>query len=469
MANILIIDDDMNVCSMLASMVKGLGHDAIFANTLKEGLNAVFTGSFDVVLLDVNMPDGSGLKLLPKIREIPSNPEVIIITAHGDPDGAEIAIKNGAWDYIQKPSSIKKMTLPLVRALQYRKEKQSERLPVILKHDGILGSSPQIKTCLHLIAQAACSDANVLITGDTGTGKELFAQAIHKNSRRADKNFVVVDCAALPDTLVESMLLGHEKGAFTGAEKSYEGLIKQADGGTLFLDEVGELPFSHQKVFLRVLQERRFRPVGGSKEVESDFHLVAATNQDLDGMIESNRFRKDLLFRLKSLTIKLPLLKDRSNDIKEIAMHRLGKLAERYGSGTKGFSPEFIEALNLYDWPGNVRELLNTIERAFVSANNDPTLFCRHLPTSIRVKLARASIAKKSPPKGEKKDRIDEIASLTSLREFRNRTLKELEKQYLRDLILLTNGDIQECCRISSVSRSRLYRLLKDHNISRTN
>jgi two-component system NtrC family response regulator len=469
MANILIIDDDNGVCSMLGSVVKELGHDATYASTLKKGMDAVSTKPFDVVFLDVNMPDGSGLKLLPKIREIPSSPEVIIITAYGDPDGAEIAIKNGAWDYIQKPSSIKKMTLPLIRALQYRKEKRSEKLPVLLKRDEILGSSPQIKACLHLLAQAACSEANILITGDTGTGKELFAQAIHKNSLRADKNFVVVDCAALPNTLVESMLFGHEKGAFTGAERSYKGLIKQADGGTLFLDEVGELPRSLQKAFLRVLQERRFRPVGGSAEIESDFRLVAATNQNLDSMAQTGRFRKDLLFRLKSLTITLPLLKHRHNDIKEIAMHHLRKLSERYRSGTKGFAPEFIEALDIYDWPGNVRELLNAMERAFVSAGNDPTLVCRHLPTSIRVKLARASITQPSALKGEKKGRIDKIDSLTSLREFRHQAFKELEKQYLQDLILLTNGDVQECCRISDLSRSRLYRLLKDHNMSRTN
>jgi two-component system, NtrC family, response regulator len=466
MASILIIDYDESVCSMLTSMVRGLGHDAVCANTLKEGLNTASHGSFDIVFLDVNMPDGSGLNLLPKIQDTVSNPEVIIITSWGDPDGAEMAIKNGAWDYVQKPSSIKEMTLPLIRALQYRKEKRSESPPVMLKREGIIGSSPQIKACLHLVALAASSEANVLITGETGTGKELFAKAIHNNSRRADANFVVVDCAALPNALVESMLFGHEKGAFTGAERSYEGLVKQADKGTLFLDEVGELPFSLQKAFLRVLQEHSFRPVGGSQEVQSDFRLVAATNQDLADMTKTDRFRKDLLFRLKSLTINLPPLKDRCDDIKEIAMHQLGKLAERYEAGTKGISSGFVEALMRYDWPGNVRELLNTMERAFVSAGSDPTLFQRHLPTSIRVKLARAAVAKSSPSIEKEKSNVDEPDSLPSLRAFRHRAVSELEKQYLQELILLSNGDIQKCCRISGVSRSRLYRLLKDHNLS---
>jgi len=194
----------------------------------------------------------------PMIRQTPSMPEVIIITGAGDPDGAELAIKSGAWDYIQKPSSIEAMTLPLVRALQYREEKKSKKPPVALKREHIVGNSPHMKRCLDLLAQAANSEASVLITGETGTGKEVFAKAIHANSSRADKSLVVVDCTALPETLVESVLFGHEKGAFTGADKAHVGLVKQADGGTLFLDEVGELPRSIQKSFLRVLQEQSF-------------------------------------------------------------------------------------------------------------------------------------------------------------------------------------------------------------------
>ena len=275
MANVLIIDDDRAMCDMLSGRMRDMGHNATYALTLKAGLKQAFSESFDVVFLDVGMPDGNGLEALPKIRETPSSPEVIIITGAGSPDGAELAIKNGAWDYIEKPLSISAMSLPLIRALQYREDTRTLGSPVALDREGIVGNSPPMKACFDLMAQASASDANVLITGETGTGKELFAAAIHKNSPRAEKSFVVVDCATLPETLVESMLFGHEKGAFTGADKAKDGLIKQADGGTLFLDEVGELPLSVQKAFLRVLQERRFRPLGGKREIESDFRLVS--------------------------------------------------------------------------------------------------------------------------------------------------------------------------------------------------
>src|SRR4030042_306795 len=239
MAHILIIDDDEMMCDMLSTMVRQMGHHATCANTLQEGIKVWSSEDFDVVFLDVRLPDGSGLEVLPRIREASSAPEVIIITGFGDPDGAELAIKNGAWDYLEKPSSIKAMTLPLVRALQYREEKKARKSPVVLKREGIVGNSPPMKSCIDMVAQAANSDANVLITGETGTGKEIFAFAIHNNSRRADKNFVGVDCATLPVNLVESVLFGHEKGAFAGADRVQDGLIKQAHGGSVFFDGGG--------------------------------------------------------------------------------------------------------------------------------------------------------------------------------------------------------------------------------------
>jgi len=263
MSRILIIDDDEGICATLSRIVKRLGHDAECAHTLKAGAQAAATGKVDVVFLDVNMPDGSGLELLPRITKLPSKPEVIIITGRGSADGAELAIKNGAWDYVQKPSSVKEMTLPLVRALQYREEKSSKKQMSVLRTDGIIGSSPALIQCLDRLAQAAGSDGNVIITGETGTGKELFSRAIHENSARCEGPYVIVDCTAIPESLAESTLFGHVKGAFTGADISAEGLIKQADGGTLLLDEVGELPLAVQKRFLRVLQVKRFRPVGG--------------------------------------------------------------------------------------------------------------------------------------------------------------------------------------------------------------
>ena len=236
MAKVLVIDDDEIIAEMLSDMVSIWGHEVETAGSIEEGLAKAQAGSFDVAFLDIKLPDGNGLDLLPKIRQLPSAPEIIIITGFGDPDGAELAIKNGAWDYIEKSSSIKEMELPFVRAIQYRQEKRSKTPPVLLKREGIIGSTPQMHACFDFLAQTANSEGNVLVFGETGTGKELFARAIHQNSQRAPKNFVVVDCASFPETLVESIVFGHEKGAFTGADKAQDGLVKQAHGGTLFLD-----------------------------------------------------------------------------------------------------------------------------------------------------------------------------------------------------------------------------------------
>src|SRR5574340_806626 len=331
MGNVLIIDDDEMLCSMLASSVRSMGHEVSFALTIREGLSKASGEIVDVVLLDVHMPDGHGLDALVAIRQLPSPPEVIVMTGDGDAGDAGTAITNGAWDYIEKPSSLNVITSVLTRALQHRQVKKA-RKPVVPDRMGIIGDSVAIRDCLDLLAQAAASDANVLITGETGTGKELFAWAIHKNSERAEKNFVVVDCAALQETLAESALFGHEKGAFTGADKAHDGLISQADGGTLFLDEAGELSLSLQKVFLRVLQEHCFRPLGAKKEIKSNFRLVVATNRDLDKMVEAADFRGDLLFRLRALTIKLPPLRERPGDIEDLVRHHVAGLCRRYGN-----------------------------------------------------------------------------------------------------------------------------------------
>ena len=455
--NVLVVDDDELICDLLTEVVEGLGHHAKCAYTLAIALEEASSKPYDVVFLDINLPDGSGLDILSRIRQAISAPEVIIITGLGDPDGAEIAIRNGAWDYIQKSSSIKEITLAFIRALQYREEKKARAPLSVLKTGGIVGGSEEIISCLDIMAQAATGDASVLITGETGTGKELFARAIHENSSRARQNFVVVDCTALPETLVESVLFGYEKGAFTGADRSRDGLVRQAHRGTLFLDEIGELPLSLQKTFLRVLQEHRFRPVGGESEVESDFRLVAATNQNLDTMVASGRFRMDLLFRIRTFTIELPPLRMRRKDVKELAIHFMTRFCERYKIGTKGFSPEFFDALVAYDWPGNVRELLGAMEWAITVAKQEPTLFPKHLPTDIRVKVARSSVKAPARAGGE-----DSAVALRPIELYRD----QMESQYLHELIAATKGDIRAACRISGLSRSRLYALLKKHNVA---
>jgi len=467
MADILIIDDDQLICTTLSNVVSDKGHTPTCAFTLKEGLAITAARSFDVVFLDVRLPDGSGLDIVQDIRDTPSSPEVIIITGFGDVDGAELAITHGAWDYLEKSASIDEIILPLERALQYRAERLSKARPTALNLEGIVGSSPQMRSSIELLAQAVASEANVLVTGETGTGKELFAWAIHHNSLRAAKNFVVVDCAALPETIVESVLFGHERGAFTGADKSKTGLITQANGGTLFLDEVSELPSSVQGSFLRVLQERRFRPVGSVKEVTSDFRLIATSNRDLDQMVKEGGFRKDLLFRLRTLTIALPPVREHPEDIKELAFFYLGKLSRRYGKGMKGFSPEFLDTLLDYDWPGNVRELINALERAIAVAGESPTLFPAYLPAEMRIKVKRDKLGEEEERAGAlKPSTSDSRGSLTTLQEHREAAIAEAERQYLIPLMTRTRGDINKACEVSGLSRSRLYGLLKKHGIS---
>ena len=463
MAQILIIDDDEMFCALLAGVIKGEGYDTQCAFTRQDGLKQVHAGAFDVVFLDVNLPDGNGLDMLADIREAPSSPEVIILTGLGTADGAELAIRNGVWDYIQKPSSIHVMMLPLIRALQYREEKLKEKSPVSLKLEGIIGKSPKMKACYDLVSQAATADVNVLITGETGTGKELFARAVHMNSSRSDRNFVVVDCAALHDTLKESTLFGYEKGAFTGADHNREGLIKQADGGTLFLDEIGELPLPMQKSFLRVLQEHHFRPLGSIKEMKSNFRLIAATNRDLENLAQSGSFREDLLFRLRTLTIVLPPLREHPEDIVDVALYHIAKICKRSGIPIKTLSSDFLEALVSYDWPGNVRELVNALERAVAASFTSPTLFHRHLPSSIRVKLAKASVG--PDLSGEENAVVSGDQNLPTLKDLREITYAKVEKSYLQQLMKVAAGDLENASRISAVGRTRLYDLLRKYRI----
>jgi two-component system, NtrC family, response regulator len=471
MANILVIDDEAQLCRALKSAIYKMGHSVSCAPTLNDGLQAIASGSFDVVFLDVRFPDGNGLDILKEIRLAPSRPEVIIMTGVGDPDGAEYAIKNGAWDYLEKPLLLEIIESQLANALQYREEKKFNRVSSVLKKDGIIGDSPQISNCLKLVEQAASSDINVLITGETGTGKECFASAIHENSIRSAGNFVIVDCAALPETLVESTLFGHVKGSFTGADRDKDGLIKQANGGTLFLDEVGELPLSVQKAFLRVLQERRFRPVGGKIEQNSDFRLIAATNRDLSQMIQDGTFREDLFFRIKSLNIQLPPLRERKQDIKELVMYVIVKTCEHGNMAAKGFSAGFINMIEAYNWPGNVRELISVLEWAISKARFEQTLFPAHLPDYIRINAARSTLNASHPPCATHSCK-DEKSSfnnpLPKLKEFREAVILNYEKKYLHELISQTDGDINRACDISGLGRARLYGLMKDHGVSRS-
>jgi two-component system, NtrC family, response regulator len=435
-------------------------------STLTTAQKTLAENSLHLVILHTSIPDTNAIEETWILRQKPDAPEVIIMTDFANADEAEQAIRSGAWEYLVRPANAKSI-LPLIqRIVEYS---ISPRLVKNIKEfdgasfEGIVGESPKIKACLTLAHQAANSDANVLIRGETGTGKELLAWAIHKNSPRANSNFVVVDCGALPETLVESTLLGHERGAFTGADKIQDGLIKQADGGTLFLDEVGELPLSIQKSFLRVLEEHRFRRVGGKEEIQSDFRLLSASNKNLDLLTREGKFREDLLFRLRSFMIELPSLREHKEDIKSIVHLHLPRLCKRIGNDIVKVSDEYYEALMNYSWPGNVRELVNTLDRSIVAARNESMLFPQHLPTYLRISLARE---KATQQHSNGLQRQEQTKLLLPLQEVRNSVIAQTEEEYLRSLMNAIQGDIAEACRISGLSRSRLYSLLKKYKIS---
>jgi two-component system NtrC family response regulator len=520
MSRILIVDDDRQVCETMESLITRLTYSCDSVGSLARAGKMLSERTYDVVFLDINLPDGNGLDMLPQISRLPDAPEVIILTGQGDPDGAELAISGGAWDYLLKPSSIKQISLTLGRAIKYHKEKAASNGPVALDVEDVVGRSPVLRACFDLVAQAAQSASNVLLTGETGTGKELFARTIHKNSARSKGDFVVVDCAAMTGSLVESILFGHKKGAFTGAHQDSEGLVRQADGGTLFLDEVGELPMDMQKAFLRVLQERKYRPVGETQEFSSDFRLVSATNRDLEAMVERGEFRRDLLFRLKTVHINLPPLRKRLEDIKHLALHHLAELCERHGMPLKGMDSHFVPTLQRYDWPGNVRELFNVLERAYYASQGEKTIYTMHLPRDIRIKVAKAQFQVVSDETGaeygvsgneqtvrdlpwavrgvtstpeevgiesvpghgtsengrngvtgaEAMDPMTRAATVTCAFDENLPTLKEFkgraEAEYLRALIAIGEGELPTMLTLSGLSRSHLYALLKKHNIT---
>jgi two-component system NtrC family response regulator len=456
MAAILIIDHEPVARQSLRELL-GRNHQVEVAGSWAQGLARARQGQFDLVMMEASLPDGDGMELLPLLRGLPSRPEVIVFT-----DGvleAKQAYAHSAWAYLAKPLERQEVLQVVQRALDYRRRKFRTDSPPF-NREGIVGRSPQLEACLELVARAAQSHASVLITGETGTGKELVARAIHNNSLRRGGNFVVVDCTALPPTLAESIILGHERGAFTGAHRRHRGLVAQAHGGTLFLDEVGELPLGVQKTLLRVLQEHRYRPVGGEREMTSDFRLVAATNRDLDQMAAKGRFRQDLLFRLRSLTIHLPPLRERREDIPLLLSYFLDRRCQEYGLTHKSFSPELLRFLETYPWPGNVRELVGVVEALLAAAGGEPTLYPKHLPPHLRVEAV-------SMPLYTSRPRLISSPTLPTFQEYRRRAILRAEREYLEMLLKVAGQDRAAALRISGLSQSRLYALLKKHRLPR--
>jgi len=474
-AHVLVVDHEQGIFDSLLRIASANGIHLTHARSMQECFDKNSSSFFDVVLMKDRLPDGSAADAAENVYGLPGTPELIVYSQKGDPNEAENILKSGAWDYVVTPASPKKLLNLLKQVIRYRQEKHARdesnhsAICAELQHEGIVGSSPALQSCLNLVAKAALSESNVLVTGESGTGKELFASSIHKISPRANKNFVVVDCTALPTELVESILFGHEKGAFTGADKSKPGLIKQADGGTLFLDEIGELPLAIQKKFLRVLQERAFRPVGGHGLIKCDFRLIAATNKDLDKLTRQGKFREDLLFRLKTFHLELPPLRVRRGDITELAYFFRSRCRGRIRDKEKSFSPDFLMVLKQYDWPGNVRELFHALERSIAAAGSGKRLYPQHLPTEIRVQVTRQVLrlnqSRKEIPRDDSFAYFPDEKVLPPIKDVRQRAVEAEERKYLKRLMEATRGDIRQSCRISGLSRSRLYDLLKKYRL----
>lgn len=472
MAKILIIDDEEYIRDILSARAESLHHTAAAAGTIRQGLEMIKKETFDLVFLDIMLPDGSGLDLLETIRQIPEQPEVIIITAVGTLKGAEIAIKNGAWDYLNKPLKKEDIILRIERALAYREIKKKKKA-IVLDTGNIIGKSPAIKKCFEKVAQCVAGRSNVLLSGETGTGKEVFAKAIHDNCSLTNDNFIIVDCAAMPKTLAESVLFGHVKGAFTGADRASDGLVAAADKGTLFLDEIGELPFSLQATFLRVLQERRYRPVGSPIEKKSDFRLICATNRDLDQMVSQGTFRRDLLHRIRTSHIELPPLRERKTDIQELASFYISRFCMKNNLNAKALLPETVDCLESYDWPGNVRELIHTIEQTILAEPNSPLLYPYALPDHIRLNYLKQGMPERHQQETAlEKTSLESIVfsslnadNLPSLKELRNLFMEKIEKVYLQRILSDNGNDVEKTAKILGVGRNRVYVLMRKYHL----
>ncbi len=370
MPTLLVIDDEDSVRYSFRRVFESDQVRVLMAATAAEGLEQMAAHCPDVVVLDLQLPDRSGLDVFREIHARDPKRPVLFITAHGTADAAIEAMKGGAFDYLVKPVDLERLSQLLDRAFEAAR---LMRVPAVLPAedaaDRIVGRSPVMQEMCKAIGRLASQDVTVLITGESGTGKELVARALYQHGRRADKPFLAINCAAVPEALLESELFGHERGAFTGADRRHVGKFEQVDGGTLFLDEIGDMAPALQAKILRALQEQRFERVGGNETIQTRVRVLAATNQDLPRLVEEGRFRKDLYYRLNTVTIRVPPLRDRPEDVAELANYFLFRCDRELGLDIRGFAPEVLELLQAYPWPGNVRELQGVVKQAMLNAS----------------------------------------------------------------------------------------------------
>ncbi len=447
-ARVLVVDDVQSMCEMVAERLPALGFDVEWRISGAEALARLAVNDVDAVVTDLNMREMNGLELCDRILAGHPDIPVVVITAFGSLETAIAAIRAGAYDFITKPFDIKVLALSLERAVQHRRLRaEVKRLRQTVEQSQrfgeLLGTSSAIQEVYGLLDRVADSESSVLITGETGTGKELVARGLHQRSRRREGPFIAINCATVPETLIESELFGHARGAFTDARAARTGLMVQANGGTLFLDEIGDLPLTLQPKLLRVLQERSVRPVGADTEVPLDARLVCATNQDLESAVEERRFRDDLYFRINVITVKLPPLRARGGDVLLLAQHFLDRCAARAGKAVTTISPEAAQHLLAYPWPGNVRELQNCLERAVALASYDQ-ITVADLPEKIRAHRPSYVVLASDDP--------SELVSL-----------EEMERRYILRVMEAVAGNKTLAAQILKVGRKTLYRKLESY------
>lgn len=446
---LLLVDDDDAYRQVMAGELERLGFDVTAAASGEEAMGAAAPAPPDLVLLDLRLPGSDGLSVLKAMRALPHPPEVLIMTGHGSIDSAIECVRLGAFDYLLKPCPLDELQLRLGRAIESRRL----RLRTSLLERGLtppdlgssfIGDSPPFRSLLHLIDVVSPSDSTVLITGETGAGKERVAKLIHARSARRSRPFVVVECAALQESLLQSELFGHERGSFTGAERAKPGLFEVAHGGTIFLDEIGEISPATQTKLLRVLDTSTFRHVGGTAEIRVDVRVLAATNRDLEAMVRQGLFREDLFYRLSTITLRVPPLRERGADIELLAHHFVAVMNERFGRPRR-FSPEALQLLRRHSWPGNVRELLHAVEAAVIVCEGAEIL-PEHLPAALRA----------APPAP-----VPPQAANQALR-----TLRDVEEAHIQAVLRSTGGHRGKAARILGISERNLYRRLQSLKLS---